>query len=244
MSRSVAKVKDLDYEIQLSKGMQEAEIVFSLCSRGTWVSDSIIKVHGFSQGPLPVKLTLPFDARPGEDAFGIVMRLEEGGSLENHLCKAGAQYDIKEKIRILAGIAKGLAALHSANVVHADLKPANVLLSGHSPPEVRLSDFGLSTFRETTVSSNSLERTDSKRDTLKYCAPEMHDMEDGSGKVARASRKTDVYAFSITAWEVLAGQQLGAEGRVMMEVLKGERPSLNSLPIGTPPHIKQMIVDC
>ena len=73
-------------------------------------------------------------------------------------------------------------------------------------------------------------------------------MEDGSGKVARASRKTDVYAFSITAWEVLAGQrpfeQLGAEGRVMMEVLKGERPSLNSLPIGTPPHIKQMIVDC
>ena len=137
-------------------------------------------VYGFTQGRLPASLTAPFKATAGEDAFGIVMRLENGGSLEDHLYKKGTQvehcawtilttapfsnlvsnsfssyrtplshfllrylfygtqFTLTEKIRIIAGIAKGLTALHSIGMIHADLKPGNILLSGQTPPEVRL----------------------------------------------------------------------------------------------------------
>jgi len=110
--------------------------------------------------------------------------LEAGGSLEDHLYRRRTEFTMAEKVRLLVGISRGLAALHSAGVVHADLKPANVLLSGHSPPEVRLSDFGLSKQYEDVDSlGSSLFETYSKRGTIVYCAPEMMDLEDTSGKV-------------------------------------------------------------
>ena len=48
-------------------------------------------VYGFTQGRLPASLTNLFQAKAGEEAFGIVMRLENGGSLEDHLYKKGTQ---------------------------------------------------------------------------------------------------------------------------------------------------------
>jgi hypothetical protein len=44
-------------------------------------------------------------------------------------------------LRLAAGLAEGLAAIHAAGVVHRDLKPANVLLAEDGP---RLIDFGIS----------------------------------------------------------------------------------------------------
>ena len=116
-------------------------------------------------------------------------------------------------------------------IMHADLKPANILLrcalcptsfivcplycllvrtqrrygrclnalsppphrstslSGHHPPEVRLSDFGLSKINDSLDTySSSLNQTYSKRGTVKYCAPEMLDLEDGTGKVCEGER--------------------------------------------------------
>jgi eukaryotic-like serine/threonine-protein kinase len=44
-------------------------------------------------------------------------------------------------LRLAAGLAEGLCAIHAAGVVHRDLKPANVLLAEDGP---RLIDFGIS----------------------------------------------------------------------------------------------------
>ena len=210
VSRKFAELKDFSYDVRLEKGREEAALVQSLSARSAWFSDCIINVYGFADGPLPPALTEPFDAKDGEvchlpcrplpltdlfdsltfsddrlqEAFGIVMRLEGGGSLEDHLYRRRTEFTMAEKVRILAGISKGLAALHSANVVHADLKPANVLLSGHNPPEVRLSDFGLSKqYESMDTFGSSLFQTDGKRGTIGYCAPEMLYLEDTSGKV-------------------------------------------------------------
>jgi eukaryotic-like serine/threonine-protein kinase len=55
-------------------------------------------------------------------------------------------------LRLAAGLAEGLAAIHAAGVVHRDLKPANVLLAEDGP---RLIDFGISRSMEAA----SLTRT-------------------------------------------------------------------------------------
>ena len=44
-------------------------------------------------------------------------------------------------LRLAAGLAEGLSAIHAAGVVHRDLKPSNVLLAQDGP---RLIDFGIS----------------------------------------------------------------------------------------------------
>ena len=249
MSCTVAGVKDLDYANQLIRGHEEAELVHSVSLRGPQLSECMILVHGFAQGPLPPSLTAPFQAHHGEEAFGIVMRLEEGGSLEHHLYTIGTKFTLLERIRILAGISHGLTALHGIGIIHADLKPANVLLSGDNPPKIRLSDFGLSKLKASSVTfASTLNMTDHKKGTIKYCAPEMLDLEDGSGQVAGASRRTDVYAFAITAWEILVGarpfENTSNQHQLEKDILRGERPLLTRLPVATPDRIKEMIIDC
>jgi serine/threonine protein kinase len=44
--------------------------------------------------------------------------------------------------KIIKGICKGIQYLHDNNIVHLDLKPANILLDDYMTPKI--SDFGLS----------------------------------------------------------------------------------------------------
>ena len=245
MSRARAEA----YPEQLIKGREEAVLGHLVSSRGPWLSECMTLVHGFAQGPLPASLTAPFHVSPGEEAFGIVMRLEEGGSLEDHLYKLHTKFPMLEKIRILAGISHGLTALHGIGLVHGDMKPANVLLSGDNPPKIRLSDFGLSSLKvSTSTFSSTLNMTTHKKGTIKYCAPEMLDLEDGSDQVASASRRTDMHAFAITAWEILVGvrpfENVVNQHLLEKDILRGKRPPISRLPVGTPDRIKDMITDC
>jgi len=63
-------------------------------------------------------------------------------------------------LRTAQEVAKGLAYVHSLGVVHADLKPANVLLQTHRGLDrrgytARLADFGAHTLRSLHLSSSS-----------------------------------------------------------------------------------------
>jgi eukaryotic-like serine/threonine-protein kinase len=74
-----------------------------------------------------------------------------GPSLDNAVAERGPM-PAALVLRLAAGLAEGLAAIHAAGVVHRDLKPSNVLLAEDGP---RLIDFGISRSMETT----SLTRT-------------------------------------------------------------------------------------
>ena len=61
-------------------------------------------------------------------------------------------------------------------VIHADLKPANILMSDKNPSDCRLADFGQSFVREdapTRLGVSTLQLTSVARGTPVYSAPEM-----------------------------------------------------------------------
>ncbi|KAK4696328.1 mitosis inhibitor protein kinase SWE1, partial [Phenoliferia sp. Uapishka_3] len=76
----------------------------------------------------------------------IETELCEGGNLSNFLEEYGREHEVLEETRvwkILTEVALGVGHLHDRNVIHLDLKPANIFIDkvGH----LKIGDFGLST---------------------------------------------------------------------------------------------------
>jgi serine/threonine protein kinase len=173
------------------------------------------------------------------------MRYEGGGSLDKllHPAKGGKlPLSTDEKLRILDLIACGLAELHRADIIHGDLKPANILLSHHQPPEIRLADFGLANMRENenklNINMSTLMKTGATKGTKLYCAPEMLVNPFNTNfdeRVAKSSRKTDMYAFGLMCWEVLSREKpfsdVRTDAALCAKVHQGHRPSIGLLPI-------------
>ena len=188
--------------------------------------------------------------------------VESGGSLKQLLHPGPGKPHIplstEERIRLLTLAARGLTELHRIGTIHADLKPDNILLSMTSPPDVRIADFGLSKIREQMAGPNSssntasVARTGTIAGTKLYLAPEMLPINaDADGKVARASRSTDMFAFGIVMHEVLSGK-VPYEGQTEInernfetKINQGIRPLITGvLPTNTPPAIQALTERC
>ncbi|MBL8923069.1 MAG: serine/threonine protein kinase [Myxococcaceae bacterium] len=104
---------------------------------------------------------------------------------------------------VIAEVAEGLAYLHekpspdgkSVGLVHRDVNPPNVLLSRSG--EVKISDFGVARWQ----ASGGLTATGTVRGKLAYMAPEQLD-------AVRPAPSWDLFAFGVTAWELLCGRRL------------------------------------
>ncbi|RMG13265.1 MAG: serine/threonine protein kinase, partial [Planctomycetota bacterium] len=130
----------------------------------------------------------------------LVMELVEGESLAARLAREGPQ-DPRRVARWGKALAEGLAACHEAEVVHRDVKPANVLLDAHGLPH--LTDFGIALDREALT---KLTASMAALGTLGYLPPEQ-----AGGREVDA--RADVYALGATLYEALTGR-LPFEGKV------------------------------
>jgi len=90
--------------------------------------------------------------------------------------------DWVKKINLSKKILAGLNYLHDENILHLDIKPANILLS-NDLSKVKLVDFGLS-----STSTNSVSFINHQGGTPNYMSPEQ--IENNI-----ASTKSDIYAF-------------------------------------------------
>ncbi|KAE8655047.1 hypothetical protein F3Y22_tig00117034pilonHSYRG00594 [Hibiscus syriacus] len=96
---------------------------------------------------------------------------------------------------IALGISRGLAFLHTSNMVHGDVKPQNVLFDADF--EAHLSDFGLDRLAIATQTEAS---TSTSVGTLGYVSPEAVVRGEGS-------KESDVYSFGIVMLELLTGKR-------------------------------------
>jgi len=128
-----------------------------------------------------------------------IMPYVEGDSLRARL--ASGPLPIRETVDLMKDVAKALAYAHEREIVHRDVKPDNVLLSGGA---AMLSDFGvakaLRNARQRDEGGASLTESGTSLGTPAYMAPEQAAGQDD------VDHRADLYAFGITAYEMLAGK--------------------------------------
>jgi serine/threonine-protein kinase len=127
--------------------------------------------------------------------FYVVSPKLEGASLAQILTEQG-RLDVPLALWIARQTADGLAALYDATgMIHADVKPANILISptGHAT----LLDFG---FAQTPHEARHWA-TRPLAGTLAYIAPEM------VTSALAADPRADVYSLGVTLYEMLSGRR-------------------------------------
>jgi serine/threonine protein kinase len=144
-----------------------------------------------------------FDAGEADGALYIAMRYVKGSDLKSMLEREGA-LGVGRTLYLLEQAGAALDAAHVRDLVHRDVKPANILVEQPSE-HVFLSDFGI--VKQTTA-SRGLTRTGIFVGTVDYAAPEQIE---GQGVDAR----TDVYALGCVLYECLTGRiPFAREGEV------------------------------
>jgi serine/threonine protein kinase len=138
------------------------------------------------------------------DADGLpyfTMPFVRGESLRALLRRDG-RLGQREAVRVIHDIAAALACAHAEGVVHRDIKPDNVLLSGGC---AMVTDFGvaraLSSARERlTAPDSTLTVVGTSLGTPEYMAPEQATAD------PTTDHRADIYALGVTAYEMLAGK--------------------------------------
>jgi serine/threonine-protein kinase len=124
----------------------------------------------------------------------LAMRFVPGTNLR-HVIDQG-QLELDRIQRITACVAGALDAAHERGLVHRDVKPANILLSGEGDHEhVYLTDFGLT---KRLGSAGSLTRTGAWVGTPDYVAPEQI-------QAGPVDGRADIYSLGCVLYEMLTG---------------------------------------
>jgi serine/threonine-protein kinase len=76
------------------------------------------------------------------DRFFFTMELHSGDTLATAI-RSRAPFTVEQAAPLVRQLLDGVAAAHGADVVHQDLKPSNVLLTGKAGDRVLVTDFGL-----------------------------------------------------------------------------------------------------
>jgi eukaryotic-like serine/threonine-protein kinase len=160
----------------------------------------------------------------------IVMELCDGRDLEAILSAheaKGTLLPVWRVLEILGPVAETLAAAHAQNIVHRDVKPANVfLLSNPSRGGVRLLDFGLA--KEVVGGTEGVGTVDGTiTGSPSYLAPECW-----AGKPRALDHRVDIFAFGVVTFRMLGGRMPFTGKKfveLMMAIARGARPSLQAL---------------
>src|SRR6059058_2973573 len=125
-----------------------------------------------------------------------VMPYVEGESLRDRLAHQG-ELPIHDVVKILTEIADALAYAHAHGVVHRDIKPDNVLLSGR---HALVMDFGVAKALSEATGRQQLTTAGIALGTPAYMAPEQ------AAADPHLDHRVDIYALGVLAYELLTGR--------------------------------------
>lgn len=154
-----------------------------------------------------------------------------GGEDLSHLIRRAGRISVEKGTDIARQICSGLAAAHSAGILHRDLKPGNVLLD--SKGRVLITDFGIAAavdaagFRELAG-------------TPGYMAPEQII---GVG----VDERSDIYSLGLVMYELFSGKPAFGGKTIkdsLAAQLDGDPPELSEVVPGVDPDIESLVGKC
>jgi TolB-like protein len=167
------------------------------------------------------------------------MPFVDGESLRVRLARHG-ELPVNHAIRMLREIASALAYAHEHGIVHRDIKPDNVLLSGGS---AMVTDFGVA--KALSASSNAehggMTSLGVALGTPAYMSPEQASADPS------VDHRADIYSVGVLAYELLTGQPPFA-GRTPQNLLAAhvtEAPeAVNKRRASLPPALAALVMRC
>lgn len=129
----------------------------------------------------------------------MVGELLEGTELADFLQKLGEPLPVARAVRITRQICKALSSAHEKGIVHRDMKPENVFLTGEvERPHAKVIDFGISKAGDSP--GTALTKTGMIMGTPSYMAPEQ-------AKGDKVDHRVDIYATGAILYCCLTGKR-------------------------------------
>ncbi len=136
-----------------------------------------------------------FDSGEADGFLFYVMPYVEGETLREKL-RREHQLPVDEALRLTTDIAEALQAAHEQGVIHRDIKPGNILLSGGHP---LVADFGIA-LAVSSAGGDRLTETGLSMGTPHYMSPEQ-----AAGE-SHVDARSDIYSLAAVLYEMLAGE--------------------------------------
>ena len=167
------------------------------------------------------------------------MPFVEGESLRERLGRG--PLGITESVSLLRDVAKALAYAHERGIVHRDIKPDNILITGGS---ATVADFGIAkaiSVSRTQASSETLTQVGTSIGTPTYMSPEQ------AAGDPDTDHRADIYSFGCVAYELLAGRPPFVEPtpRRLLTAHMAEKPKpIGQLRADTPTALADLVMRC
>ncbi len=163
----------------------------------------------------------------------IVMELVEGDSLDK-LIQSDEPLPMVERLRIIEELCSALAYAHRNNVIHRDVKPANILVQPDG--RVKLLDFGIARLEEKKSQDLSLTHPGHIIGTVPYMAPERLRDKPLDGR-------SDIFSAGVVLFQLVSGELpfTGEEYVLMQRILNEPHPPLSSKSGICPPSLDAII---
>lgn len=169
----------------------------------------------------PNVVTIYYVGRQGEEPF-LAMELLPGPTLAERL-QASETIPYGEAIRYAIQVVHALRHASVFDLVHADIKPANLIMAGEG--RIKLSDFGLARVQSADEADATIAGTPA------YVAPELIK---GEG----LSIQSDMYALGVTLFELVFGRvPFRLEGETMLQKLMTHQSATIEFPSPWPKSI-------
>jgi len=177
------------------------------------------------------------DSGQAEGFLYYVMPYVEGESLRERLAQHG-ELPVHDAVRILSEVVDALAHAHQHGVVHRDIKPDNILLSGR---HALVMDFGVAKAVSEASGRQKLTTAGVALGTPAYMAPEQ------AAADPHLDHRVDIYAVGALGYELLTGRP-PFTGLTAQEVLAAhvtQAPeSVEKRRAGLPPALTQVLMRC
>ena len=178
-----------------------------------------------------------YDSGDADGFLYYVMPYEEGQSLREKLAREG-ELPVPEAVRILRDVVDALVHAHEHNVVHRDIKPDNVMLSGH---HALVTDFGVAKAVSEATGREKLTTAGVALGTPSYMAPEQ------AAADPHIDHRADIYAVGALAYELLTGRPpfTGTSPQMILAAHISETPEpVTKHREAVPAALNQLVMKC